>query len=537
MFNKRNSRKSMLILLISILGAQSCINQEDFEFDNFAGVKANPSVAIPLLYGTLTIQDLLPLEEVENVWEDQDGLIHLVYSDTLRHTSIHDYFLLKPLFLNESYPIGVASIVAGDQQIVIEDQQNLDLGFPEADFEEIRLKEGTLEITSSRSVESEILFHYSFPTLKKNGKPLAIQVTLPQGSLPRQKVTTADLAGYEMDLSGYRTGENFLPVNIRAEVNKQASEFIGPTDELGVQLEIGGLKFNLLTGDLGQPIVELPAGEIPISVFENVFNDGKFGLKAPVLSFDVLNSNGAPLRVTTKTLQARNQESDAINIDINPSSPIDVSYPIKYGETSLTRLEILNVGEIIELAPSFIDYRLSGQLNMSPASGLNFLTDSSELAVVLNADVPLWGYLEGFSLSDTLTMALDVQDVDVNNASLRLNIENEFPLEAQLQIVFINDNYDVLETLFAEDFKTLIPASTVNSEGDLVSSGKYTGGDIIIDSKRFERILKASNMIIKANLYTTRNSDGTQPHVKIKTGYKLNVNLGVQTTATLTVKP
>lgn len=535
MFNLRHSKKNLLLLLSVILGAQSCINKDDFAFDSLAGVKVNPSVAVPLLYGTLTIEDLLPEERSANVQEDKDGLLHVVFNDTIKSTSIHDHFLLETTNVDEIYPAALGLLNTGGKQVVVEDQQLVDFGFDDADFEQIKLKEGILEILAGSSLESNTYLKVSFPTLKKNNLPLVLEMTLPAGSANNKILLETQLTGYEIDLSEYGMGENILPMDVLAQIDGDKSTSVKATDHISFHLETRGLKFNLLTGDFGQVNVALPSDEIPIAFFETLFSNGKFGLKNPFISFDVLNSNGVPVQVYANKLQARSNSGAFVDIKATPSSPIDILYPSKYGEKTTTTLTVNNVSDIMELVPSFIEYQLNGRINVTPATNLNFLTDSSEIAVVLNADIPLWGYMESLSLVDTMEMALEFTDASVTEASLRLLVENEFPLEAQLQIDFVNEKYDVLETLFTGGFESLLPASKVSSNGELVSAGTYNK-DIEFTSERFERILTANKMIIKAILHTSKNPDGTYPHVKIKTDYKLNVDLGVKTTANLTME-
>lgn len=536
MFNLRHSRKNLLLLLSVILGAQSCINKEDFDFNELAGVKAGPSVAVPLLYGKLSIEDLLPKDSLAFVQPDKDGLIHVVFNDTLRSASIHDLFLLPQLNHSEEYPVLLNVLNPDGKQVVVEDRELLNFKFGDADFETIKLKEGKATVKGGSSLDSPVDLTVTFPTLTKDGSPLVIKLVLSPGSLFKKATTEEDLAGYKVDFSSFGTGENFLPVEIKAETENSGGSAQDFQSLISFDLLINGLKFSLITGDFGQPEVQLPSGEIPIEIFEKLFSKGKFELKEPLISFNILNSNGIPLRVFANTLQAGNSQNEILDLQTNPALPFDIQYPSVIGETALTTLQVSNSKEVLDMAPSFITYGLSGRLNPAPATELNFITDRSEIAVVLNADFPLWGYVEGISLSDTMPLNLtDLEKTEMNNASLRLVIENEFPLEGQLQIEFVNGNHDVLETLFTGDFESVLPASTVNSNGELASPGKYSK-DIEISPEKFDRILKAQKMIIRANLLTSRGPDGTFPHVKIKSGYKLNVNLGVKTTADINVK-
>ncbi|WP_152425261.1 hypothetical protein [Nafulsella turpanensis] len=519
-----------------LLGCQACLNQKDFDFEQFEGVKLAPSVAVPLLHGSLTIEDLLPAGTNKNVVYDENQLIHLVYDDTLYTTAIRDHFLLKPLWLNKAYYTPAEGVISGGDYVAVNDRQFLSLDMGEADIDEINLTEGLLELNAYSNIDAEVELLVTLPEITSEGEAVSLTLRLPASSSSYQ-YTTLHLSGYNIDLTDYGAGKNLIPVDIKATVLSSGQDIsLGLNDYVEVNLEMNGLNFSLMTGNFGQLKVSLPQNEIAIDIFDQLFSKANFSLKAPQLRIDVLNTNGVPVRLEKELLQARKDDKPVV-VETNPSTYFDLSYPSAPGEEAgLSSLEITNINDIISLTPNFIDYKFSGHLNVDqPADIVNFITGESKLAVILHADILLWGYLEALTLTDTLEMPLQSEDAMVDEALIRTHIQNEFPLGADVQVYFTNEHYDTFDSLFSEGPQALIPASEVTDKGELARAGSFTD-DIEINNQRFERILEATHMIVKATLYTSRNADGTPVDVKIKSNQALSVELGLKTNMNVTVK-
>lgn len=536
MINLWQKKQRLLAFTAILLGSQACYNEKDFEFERLQGIRLSPSLAVPLLHGSLTIEDLLPPGENKNVVYDENQLIHLVYDDTLYTSAIRDQFLLKPLQLKESYYSPAETVITEGDYIAVEEREYLSLDLGEADIDEIRLIDGILELKAYSNIDADVELLITLPEVKRAGTPLSLRLTLPAGSNSYQYAST-DLNGYNIDLATYGAGNNLIPVDIIAVVPASGETTnLNISDFVEVNLDIKEMNFSLMTGDFGQLEVDIPREEIPLDIFDQLFTNTQFSLKEPKLSIDFLNSNGVPVQLEKKLLLAR-KGIESLAVETNPAVYFDLAYPSAPGRAAaISTLEINNVSEIIALAPEMIDYKFIGRLNAGqPTGGVNFLTDSSALGVILHADIPLWGYLEALSLSDTLEMALQSEDAMVDEAIIHAVIENEFPLGAEIQIYFTNERYDTFDSLFAEGPESLIPAAEVNSNGDVKEAGSFIK-DIEIGSQRFEKILKATHMVVKGVLYTSRNADGTPVDVKIKSNQELNVQLGLRTNMDITVK-
>lgn len=535
MLNLWAKKRRLLPLLALLIGTQACFDKKDLDFDRLAGVKITPSLAIPFINGSLAIEDVLQAGESAYIRYGEDQLVHVLYSDTIYSTSIRDLFLLPQLQLHKYYPAFLSATGNNNQHIVVNEREELDLGFSEARLDEIILNQGKLVISSNSNINADVDLLVSLPTLEKDGKPLSVSLRLPAGSNSQQTVEL-DLQDFEADFTDYGIGHNVLPVNIQAIANtNNPGTLSNLANYLQLSLQMTKLDFSLLTGYLGQPEVQLPASQIPLTIFETIFSKAEFSLKEPVLSFDLLNGNGVPVEVKTDLLQVRSKDGSTLPIAISPGSPFNINYPSQPEETAITRLTITNAGEALALAPDYIDYQLSGRLNVGAIENLNFLTGNSRMAAIVHADIPLWGSLKGLSLTDTMDFTLQAEDVYIQEAIIRANVTNNFPIGVDLQVYFLDEQLQLLDSLFDSNTPQLIQASQVNEQGDLSSPGELSQ-DISISSTRFEHILKSDKIVVKGLFYTSRAADGTHPDVRIKSNHRLNISLGVKTNMDISVK-
>ncbi|MGF1637359.1 MAG: hypothetical protein ACFCUU_09815, partial [Cyclobacteriaceae bacterium] len=168
----------------------------------------------------------------------------------------------------------------------------------------------------------------------------------------------------------------------------------------------------------------------------------------------------------------------------------------------------------------------------------NFLSSDSKIDVLVDARVPLYGSAYNIHLSDTVEFDVLSSDdeVDVENALLYIRLENGFPIEGTYQMYFTNDDYEVIDSLFSGVTQTNLQPGAINTNGDVISPGIYD--EVLnISSQKVENLRAATHMIFTASLNTNQNSDGSYPHVKIKSDYKIAMNCKLQTRLNLTVKP
>lgn len=150
----------------------------------------------------------------------------------------------------------------------------------------------------------------------------------------------------------------------------------------------------------------------------------------------------------------------------------------------------------------------------------------------------MWGSASDIVLEDTVEFSLgDVEEVDVQKALLKVKIVNQFPIDANVQMFFTDENFNVTDSLFVGNQKNLIRSAEIDANGELIAGGEGLYDELIeLDKTRFANLLDTKNVIIVAHLQTKRDpNDGTPPHVKFKESYKLDIDMGIQTEFDLTL--
>src|SRR5689334_12589117 len=84
-------RLSSLIGSLSLVFILSCIDESDYQIDQ---VDLNPSLALPLLKGSLSVSDLLEDADSAHVKVYPDGLVYLAYEEELESQDIRDLFVI-----------------------------------------------------------------------------------------------------------------------------------------------------------------------------------------------------------------------------------------------------------------------------------------------------------------------------------------------------------------------------------------------------------------------------------------------------------
>ena len=111
----------------------------------------------------------------------------------------------------------------------------------------------------------------------------------------------------------------------------------------------------------------------------------------------------------------------------------------------------------------------------------------------------------------------------VQSVIFKINTDNGFPLDADLQIYFTDSNMNRLDSLTVPG-QNIIASGIVNGAGDVVAPTHKTTS-ILVDEKRFTYIKKrTAKALVLAKLITTGLGS---KDVKILSTYKVDVKLGL----------
>lgn len=529
---RRYSPYKGLFTALVILFLSSC-DFNNLLDTNFESLSTSPTIAIPLGYGTLSIQDFLNDADSTNIKIYQDGadkdVLYLAYEQTLKSQGIRDLLeipdknVTRGLTINPTaipIPVPAGSTISLDPGTI-----QFDLDFDPEKFEEILFTQGSLKISAQTNpIIPNLQFQATVSLLSFTKNGLALNQTLQSGATPQ----TISIAGYKGVFDN-----NLFSANVSVSATSGASPSAIPAGtRLNLTLEFNSLNFDYIKGFFGEQTTDLPDETLAIGAFDNVFDDIEVSLASPRISFVVVNQYGIPVTVIFNSLEARNS-TGSLPVALNPSSPINAAFPTVIGESALTTVSVTNAKELLDFAPTEFFYSVSATINQGLSDGDNFCENDSELSVRMSVEVPFIGHASNIVISDTLDIDLsDLKESDIESAAIRINAINQLPIDASLQLYLLTDNFVVLDSLL--DPTNGNNQILVGAETDLTGTPTTAGvfeDDIEINQTKINKLFETKKIIIAARLQTADNPKD----VKFRSTDKLSVKLGLKAKVKLNV--
>ncbi|MDG2465469.1 MAG: hypothetical protein P8M61_10310, partial [Crocinitomicaceae bacterium] len=130
----------------------------------------------------------------------------------------------------------------------------------------------------------------------------------------------------------------------------------------------------------------------------------------------------------------------------------------------------------------------------------------------------------GFMFSDTIEASADFDQEFVESVMIRLNTENGFPVEANIKVFLVDQNYSLLKDL-TNGTQTLIGAAPVNSAGKVTTKVQKIN-DFTITKAELPLLSNMKYIIFEVDSQTFQGNQGTI--VKMYEDYMFTVRVGMQ---------
>jgi hypothetical protein len=345
------------------------------------------------------------------------------------------------------------------------------------------------------------------------------------GSTPVTADRTYPLEGYHCDLTKNGTASNILTVSYSMTVKDPAGS-VTTSNALQCTAEILNMNYRSVYGYLGQHTVGNLQDSIELSIYQNAIGVGSFSILNPSIKFDIGNSAGVPFSVRVSQLKAVQSNLTGFTVVTGIPDPVPVPTPgiNQEGQMLFSSFQLdnsnSNINSIISDQPQYMIAASQVTTNPSGATS-NFLTDSSRLVMNARVELPLHGTAENFRIRDTIPF--NYSDLEkVERLTLRINVENWFPIEAGVKLVFTDENYNSLDTVFVQQ-SAIIPPGFITGSDERVTAAGTSTLDESFDETRISKILNASHIIVDATASTL--NQGNQ-NVKIFSDYRLKLKFG-----------
>ena len=407
-------------------------------------------------------------------------------------------------------------------------ETSFDLG--DAQITEIGIKTGIVKISLISTIPDTGRIIYNIPSLKKNGIPFSTEKIVPTTISGESTDYIFDFQDYVLDLTGKdgRIGGD--------TVNTIYSELITYIDSTGELVTLNQLdSFYYFTefifspkyalGYLGTDTVEFGPEIIENNIFNNIVG-GNIDLNNTELSVEIDNYFGADANLVFTELSAENTNTGIITtptVDEDGNNFIGHEYNINRAtlinlenaniESSKTSIK-LNADEMLSILPDKISTSLNVYLNPNgQSSNPDFLFPEYPIDASIELKVPLNIIANDLHLRDTSDIDIQ-QNEDLEIDKVYLKVENGFPIDCDFNMILLDMNKNVIDTLFNNQF---------------VSSGLMQNNVVVEKSISILDATVPNFDQIKNVVFDIKfNTDDVNNHVSIYNDYTIDFLLSVK---------
>ncbi len=520
----------MEMTVVSVILLFTACSKEDFQPDLEASQGWEPEIAVPLAYSEIGIQDLAHVNDsTTNLVVDNNQFCTLIYEGTIFDIAASQLFQLPDQSLQNQFSLNNPEILTltSTGQVQVTSTEDIAFSLSQgATLDSMLLKNGqvVVELNSDFPADADILI--TIPSMIKNGVSFSSLVSLDyNGTIPIIENRSISLSGYHIDLTKNGTTSSTLTV-IYTMTIKNPSGAISNSNTIQHTIGFQALQYNSIYGYLGQQIIGNLQDSIELSIYQNAIGVGSFSIMDPLFQFDIGNSAGIPLLIRITQLKALQSNLTGFTMVSGIPDPIPVQTPSISQEGQMLHSNFIlsksnsNISSIISDQPHYMI--AASQVSTNP-SGVttNFLSDSSRITMNAKVELPLYGTASDFRIRDTVPF--NYSDLEkVEQLTLKVNVENWFPIDAGIKLVFTDSNFQALDTVFMQQ-EPVIPSGIITGAEERVTIAGRETLEEIFDAERISKILNATNIIVDASASTI--NQGTQ-NVKIFSDYRLKLKFG-----------
>lgn len=524
-----------ILLLVITLG--SC-KRDRFELDRLASTEWEPSLAFPLMKANLGVYDVMARIDSSDLFiiDPLTGQVALIYEGELFSFSAQEVLQLPNQAFGTTFTLDlpeqasltgvgqVTKLLSFDETLVMPSGVQTD---------SVTYLGGSLDITINSDFQHSGTVQIVAPSLRKNGQPFEQFIDVNYVSGPVSVTESYDMTGYTMDLTDGGTTFNTLPLDLSLTLINSGNGITG-TEAVDVAFDYTDLEFEAIYGNFGQQTISLDNDSILIRIFTNSV-DGTFQLTDPKLRLYIDNSFGFPVELSIDTLDSRNAVTGETTPLLPGLDPFLINSPTlqQIGQSVPTDTVIDNTNSniiaLMEPTPKWLVHAISAVSNPPSApSAYNFLRHDSKFIVDTELEMPLVGWADNWSITDTVAFTFEEDNVkEIQSVELRVYVANHFPMNARMQIYLLDENYMVIDSIVPTEHD-LIQTGVIDGIGRVVEE-TVTITDIPFDQSRMPNLYNARYARVWADAESTTAADETV--VRIYDSYYMNFRVGMKVNA------
>lgn len=487
----------------------------------------------PLINDTLFINDLVNDSTIQ---EDPGGFYHLGLNRTLYSFNINDSIDIRDTTIIETFTLSIPSITIAPGFSFVNSTEEHELALDDFQLRKIILKKGTIGLVVKNPVETKAIFNVELPGVEKDGVPFFHTFEAPAATPNGPGITsqTIDLSGYEIDLRGV-TGTSF---------NKLQSNITVITDPLGpsvtmtssdvttVEATFSDVKINYAQGYFEFLVSDTLSTYVPEL---DLYHSGVLDLPNTSISFKIENGLKVGAEGLLTYLKGKNGTGSQValsNAQIGSSFNIDPA--TGSWNTLIPSEKILsfnsmnsNVVSFLENMPSIFDLGYKVELNPwgNISGGWDEIFPNSRLKLNLMVDMPLMVGMNNLALRDTFDLKID-QDFNkthVESGKFILNLDNAFPISANVDLIMLDGNDNVLHTVSGSTLAQSGQFGQYNAVLDLFHAESTV--EFLLNEQGINELNEMERVIVHVRMNTLDPASGNSQQMMIPVGAYLGVKL------------
>jgi hypothetical protein len=426
----------------------------------------NPKLAVPIAYGSFTINDILKQADSidKYIGVSDKNVIQLSTSQSIKGFSLLNAVKIPPFNslpkqtiysfdkVKSSLPTinSFANSNAGkriDFGSIIkmfdskaQFSQSVPLDFSTGDLpsnfrvDKLKFAKGKIKIDIEEGLPFKTVLKFSFNDIEKEGKLLIDSLVYDPLVNQTLELNLANcIADFSKDSLFFKIDEITIITNTTGKIEEQ--------DKLILGVSLTDIEFDYLEGYFGQLAIPALKDSLVIDQFKDL--KGKFGITNPSLTFSVKNSFGVPVQLDfTKFQLKRKTTPKTLDININPfviSPPESKDKPAVTSSITIDA-SINNFDKLLSSETEQLNFEANVKVNEPGdiAGKPNFITNSSSISIDANITVPLTGYVSGFTFEDTSDISLPIDML--KSLQLKVIYKNTLPVDIDAKITFLDVN-------------------------------------------------------------------------------------------------
>ncbi len=530
---------SLLIVFVSCMNDEWMADKYDFT------VRWEPGFEGPLVFGNLSIEDMLTKFDTSGyLIEDSTNFLYFIFdtSETVYaddYIDIPDQDFLQVFFQSEVDIPGSSLGNIGDTITFIEVKNFEWERTGDERLDSVHMKGGEIVIFVTSTIKhTGILTMYS-DQIELNGEQYrqVIDISDPSGNF--STTVRIPLAGSSVHLDNSNPDTTFLEMIFEFDLINSGADILA-SEIVSITKSFQNLDYQAVYGYVG--VYDSLIIDKEVIEFSSMPEDfiGRIQLADPQIHLKVSNSFGVPFGIELLDLEARFKDASMTPISLDPDvNPIIIDAPTinQVGESILSHTVIdsnnSNINEIASTDLTGLQFSINALGNPTGFMN-NFILDTSHLDVNIEVVIPMHLRAEGLELADTFDFEIGGDEgfsrENIKSFMFQLETENGLPLEVSIQVYFMDNNDDYLDSLFNEQNWNILPSGVVDDDGKVIMT-TYNKVEVPLTESQIDNVFIAEKIMIKTLVETT--DQGTRD-IKFYSTNSLSFKLGAKAEVSVT---